>query len=907
MLLAVRGAWIAVICGLAVTSSANAQGGVPVVGNSGYRTGVDLELPGTTSGFVDVSSGNLVLSFVDLRYSDRDTEFGVGRTYNSLAVATQDLGPAWRLNTGYELALNVSDPAAPVFTGATGATERFTRQADGSFVADGAFDAQLQKTTAGYELRLGLDGNTYEFDNAGQIKRIVDPLGDRAGDGPDGVVFETTSAAGMTRFAGQRVERVGQQTYFSYDGTAKVIQVTDTQSRHLNYGYTNGRLSSRTLTGLPSQTYEYNAAGRLATVNEGGQALLQVSYDAQGRVAQTTAARGTGTFVTTFEYGSDGTTVRGSDGSVRFFEIGTDGVVSEDRVGPNAPPVTLGGTLIARLPQPVVSSQTYTVSVGAATNGDAIRDIEVSIDGDEVEYFTPTPDANGNVTQSFEFVGDEYGASTLIVEIAVRTVNGSTTTKRLIVRVPDGDPEPHPFADDPFPSPSARASNSGSTGPAWDADPSHATDLRKALDLPSSPDAKRAAETSSAAEQGRSLIGIPLTSAELSAVSDRLDNRELHEPVLQYAQKQPDFAGAWSREGVAAEPVVAFTGDLDRHRRAIAALPQAPGLQIVKRRHARATLVHAARRALTAKLESGAVVGTSVDDKANRPLIRVSGVPTKRDRRKLAKLVGYNPRIVKGGAPERRSRAAPESRVRAGLRIFTEDLDRGCRPSGPVKRACRRDSPDAPAGCTANVAARGVGARKSTNYLLTSGHCSEKDAVWSNGRRIGPMVRNRWASISGGSSADAAAIRMSERRRSRSYYRTVITSVGVSSEVQLTFKVGDVLCASLGFSNVTRCTAVVDPSYDAPPGYTPYGSRQTLDQVIMSGSGIGGDSGSPLWRPLKPLGGDPEPLNAPRGRPAGILSATADYESDGTTYRETIHSKMQNVEEALDVRVLGGG
>lgn len=434
-----------------------------MVGDSGYRTRVDLALSGAAAGSVDVTTGNLLLTFCDLRLRDLDTPISVGRTYNSCMQASQDLGPGWRLNTGFELELGLDDPDRPVFTGPTGAVERFLRQEDGTYTADGAFDAQLHRSESGYKLQLGSTGDlgydvVHELDEQGRVRRVSDPFGDRVGDGLSATVFDTALVAGVERLVGQSAEREGRRTTIFRDHQARVVRITTSDGGALEYGYEAGRLVVRSANGLPPrswgetggalapQTFTYGADGRLSSVTDAGRALLDVTYDEQGRVSRTTATDDDGVQVMTFEYGPGSTVVRGSDSSHRVFDAAIGGVVPEDRQGPDPPRVVIGGTLPRRLPEPVDPDTSYHLAIDAKAHGDPVARIEVFVDGARIDdAIMDRAGPGGDLSGTVEFMGDTFGvATTLVLEIVATTETNSVTTRRLVVRVPWSEPEPFP-------------------------------------------------------------------------------------------------------------------------------------------------------------------------------------------------------------------------------------------------------------------------------------------------------------------------------------------------------------------------------------------------------------------------------------------------------------------------------
>jgi RHS repeat-associated protein len=147
-------------------------------------------------------------------------------------------------------------------------------------------------STGGFTLKTA-DQVAYAFDAAGLPTTVKDRNG-------QGLTYTTD---------GQRVTRIADGTRsleLRYEGSL-LTQVLLSDGRTVDYGYTDGRLTSaKDASGRTSQ-YTYDSAGNLQTITSAsGRQIVRNTYDGSGRVVSQEDAKGN---VSTFEYQSDGDVV----------------------------------------------------------------------------------------------------------------------------------------------------------------------------------------------------------------------------------------------------------------------------------------------------------------------------------------------------------------------------------------------------------------------------------------------------------------------------------------------------------------------------------------------------------------------------------------------------------------------
>jgi YD repeat-containing protein len=212
---------------------------------------------------INLANGNTYVQQTDIRVPGLGGGLTVSRTWNSMWPPSQSsmnsglFGVNWR--STYE---------ERVFYGNDG-TVKYAR-ADGSFwsfLFYGNPPTYQVTAPANGRATLGYGATqwTLTFDNG--EKRL----------------FDNTSGSLVAI-----VDRNGNTTQLSYDGTGRLATVTDPASRHLYFGYGSG--SSRLVTSITSDltglslAYLFDSQGRLIKVTKPDQTILTFEYDGNSMI-----------------------------------------------------------------------------------------------------------------------------------------------------------------------------------------------------------------------------------------------------------------------------------------------------------------------------------------------------------------------------------------------------------------------------------------------------------------------------------------------------------------------------------------------------------------------------------------------------------------------------------------------
>ncbi|MFF9819591.1 DUF6531 domain-containing protein [Streptomyces sp. NPDC014006] len=224
---------------------------------------------------VNTATGAFTEVFTDAQVPAPGVPLTVGRVYSSDNTATGALGKGWQLP--WETRLQIAANGDAVLVGEGGSRHSYVKQSGGTFTTPGQARSTLAVDGSGYKLTTA--GHTaYSFNASGQLTAVKD----RTGHGltlayTAGKPTAITDAAGHTAslaYAGDRLDKI-----------------TLADDRIVDFTYTGDQLTGATALDGKTETYGYDASGRLNKVTDarGKQVTLNV-YDTQGRVTSQTDA-----------------------------------------------------------------------------------------------------------------------------------------------------------------------------------------------------------------------------------------------------------------------------------------------------------------------------------------------------------------------------------------------------------------------------------------------------------------------------------------------------------------------------------------------------------------------------------------------------------------------------------------
>jgi YD repeat-containing protein len=200
------------------------------------------------------------------------------------------------------------------------------QQQGGAWLSDGDVQDQLSEltsngTTTGWQLRLAADDSLEEYDAEGKLISIAT----RARQRVTLSYSDATSPASIAPISGLLLavqDDFGHRLAFTYDGAARLVQMTDPDGKAYGYAYdANGNLASVTYPDGSTRSYVYENSSLTnaltGIVDENGTRFANFAYDAQGRATLTEHAGGVERH--TFAYGSLQTTVTDPLGTARLY------------------------------------------------------------------------------------------------------------------------------------------------------------------------------------------------------------------------------------------------------------------------------------------------------------------------------------------------------------------------------------------------------------------------------------------------------------------------------------------------------------------------------------------------------------------------------------------------------------
>lgn len=226
-------------------------------------------------GGVGSATGNFYTKVTDISMPAIGLPFEISRSYNSADVAVGAFGRGWTFNYGAQLLFQGNGDV--VARAGDGQQLYFRAGANGSYVGDPGARATLTSSGGTYAL-VTRDQIHYAFDSTGRLTSFKD----RNNQGPSFTYDAIGHLSSITDSSGRLIS-------VTTDATSGVItSITLPDNRHVNYGYTNGLLTSVIDMRGGTTSYTYDANSRLATiVDQNNHTVLTSTYDAtSGRVTQ---------------------------------------------------------------------------------------------------------------------------------------------------------------------------------------------------------------------------------------------------------------------------------------------------------------------------------------------------------------------------------------------------------------------------------------------------------------------------------------------------------------------------------------------------------------------------------------------------------------------------------------------
>jgi RHS repeat-associated protein len=200
--------------------------------------------------------------------------FDHARYYSSGNAATGMFGAGW--SSSYDIRVIAADNGAVRVRAEDGSEAVYTATAGGGYDAPAGVRAKLLKVDGGWQL-VPPDRRVLRFDAAGLLQSIKNArgLGVTLGYTSAGLLSTVTDASGrVVRFESRADLRL-------------ITKITLPDGRSTQFDYQDGRLLKVQDPRSYVTSYGYDAAGRLAEITDArGHKLIRNTYDASGRVAE---------------------------------------------------------------------------------------------------------------------------------------------------------------------------------------------------------------------------------------------------------------------------------------------------------------------------------------------------------------------------------------------------------------------------------------------------------------------------------------------------------------------------------------------------------------------------------------------------------------------------------------------
>lgn len=233
---------------------------------------------------VDVASGNLVYTDIDVSIPTIGFPLEIVRTYNNqaAAVAGGDFGAGWTWTYGTNLNLSPDTYGGVVWERADGTKNYFKKHADNTFTGeDGIYSTLVYDPTAQQYTLTHKDQTKFVFNSTGKLVKQIDT------DGNETVIARDTNGKIQTV-----TEPTGRQLTVTYTGS-NITQIVDPLGRTFVYTFASSPVALYTVTRkvtstgatYATETYGYvTYPWQLQTLTQANGDVVYMTFDSSKRV-----------------------------------------------------------------------------------------------------------------------------------------------------------------------------------------------------------------------------------------------------------------------------------------------------------------------------------------------------------------------------------------------------------------------------------------------------------------------------------------------------------------------------------------------------------------------------------------------------------------------------------------------
>lgn len=255
---------------------------------------------------VNLGTGNLMITTADIAIPVVGGDRSVGRTYNSLGLASNStgktsplFGPGWRFSEAPDHRLRSNSDGSVTYLSGTGHAEVF---AAGTLAPPAGTDAALVKNADGtYRLTFPPTGTVLNFRSDGLTSSEVDRNGNT-------IAFAYPAAGGYpTTIIGTAGTAPGNTVNITYGGpggkVSAMSQTADGTTRTVSYAYDAAGYLYRVTDPRGITTFDYDPATRnLIAITDPANHVTRFTYDSARRVTSVTQVITGGNAVTSYDY-----------------------------------------------------------------------------------------------------------------------------------------------------------------------------------------------------------------------------------------------------------------------------------------------------------------------------------------------------------------------------------------------------------------------------------------------------------------------------------------------------------------------------------------------------------------------------------------------------------------------------